>query len=193
MGRRHGWGHHGPPGPEFLFGFGGGRPPFGKFPFGPPPPKAKRGDVRTAILVLLAEGPRNGYQIIQEVEERSGGAWKPSPGAVYPALQQLADEGLILGDEADGRKTFSLTEAGRSYVAANPQTAPWADQEDTGGDWPGGDIAAVFKEAAQLGTALVQVVQAGSPEQVAEARKLVTATRKRLYGILAGDDEEEDA
>ncbi|GAB3679386.1 hypothetical protein GCM10027589_49680 [Actinocorallia lasiicapitis] len=190
MGRRHGWGHqHGGPGPEFLFGLGGGpRPPFGKFGFGPPPPKAKRGDVRTAILFLLAEGPHNGYQIIQTVEERSGGAWRPSPGAVYPALQQLTDEGLIIGDEADGRKTFTLTEAGRAYVTATPPRAPWAEPDDADSDW--GDVGAVFKEAAQLGTALVQVVQAGSPEQIAEARRVVAATRKRLYTILAGEEDE---
>lgn len=187
-GRRHGW--HSEPGPEFLFNFGGHRGPFGggKFPFGGPPPKAKRGDVRAAILTLLAEGPRNGYQIIQEVEQRSDGAWKPSPGAVYPALTLLSDEGLIRGEESDGRKTFSLTDEGRAYIAENPPEAPWEERVG-GNDWPG-EMAAVFKEAAQLGTALVQVVQAGSPAQIAEARRLVTETRRRLYGILADEEDE---
>jgi hypothetical protein len=82
---------------DWAGGFGGWWPG----PPGPPPrgPKAGRGDVRAAILALLREGPRNGYQIMSEIEERSGGAWRPSPGAVYPALQQLADEGLIAGEE----------------------------------------------------------------------------------------------
>src|SRR5213080_1684473 len=78
--------------------------------------KARRGDIRTAALLLLAEEPRNGYQIMQEVEERSGGVWRPSPGSVYPALSQLEDEGLIRSEESDGRKVFALTDAGRAQV-----------------------------------------------------------------------------
>ncbi len=74
--------------------------------------KARRGDIRTAALLLLAEEPRNGYQIMQEVQERSEGAWRPSPGSVYPALQQLEDEGLIRSEEVDGRKLFRLTDEG---------------------------------------------------------------------------------
>src|SRR3954465_2175874 len=90
-------------------------------------PRARRGDVRAAILALLAEEPRNGYQLIQEIEARSGGEWRPSPGAIYPALQQLTDEGLIEGTEGEGRKTFRLTDAGRSYVEqhADEVNSPW--------------------------------------------------------------------
>src|SRR5450432_1778489 len=78
--------------------------------------KARRGDIRTAALLLLAEEPRNGYQIMQEVEERSDGAWRPSPGSVYPALQQLEDEDLIRSEEIDGRKLFRLTDAGQAQL-----------------------------------------------------------------------------
>ena len=105
------------PGPGGWPGGPGGPGPGGPRGWWPGPPapprgpKAGRGDVRAAILALLTEGPRNGYQIMSEVEERSGGAWRPSPGAVYPALQQLADEGLIEAEESGGRRTFSLTEA----------------------------------------------------------------------------------
>ena len=90
------------------------------FPRGP---KASRGDVRAAILALLREGPRNGYQIMSEIEERSGGAWRPSPGAVYPALQQLADEGLVEAEESSGRRTFRLTDMGRRHIEENPDAA----------------------------------------------------------------------
>src|SRR6266446_675789 len=131
-----------PPGGRGPFGFRGrhmggwrggpGWPPFPVFPFADPRrhrgPRAKRGDVRAAALVLLAEEPRNGYQIIQEIESRSGGVWRPSPGSVYPALQQLEDEGLIRAVEADpGRKAFELTEEGRAYVErhADDLAAPW--------------------------------------------------------------------
>src|ERR1700704_1250570 len=104
---------HGPP-----FGRGG---PFGPFLVGGPGgfprgPRARRGDVRAAALLLLAEEPRNGYQIMQEVEERSEGVWRPSPGSVYPALQQLEDEQLIRSEEIDGRKLFAITEQGRALL-----------------------------------------------------------------------------
>src|SRR5215210_86537 len=69
-------------------------------------PRARRGDVRAALLVLLAEEPRNGYQLMQEIEERSDGVWRPSPGSVYPALQQLEDEGLVRVAPGEGRKAF---------------------------------------------------------------------------------------
>ena len=58
----------------------------------------------------------NGYQIIQEIAERTGGAWRPSPGSIYPTLQQLEDEGLVRADEEGGRRRFTLTDEGRSYV-----------------------------------------------------------------------------
>src|SRR5690348_3415009 len=108
-------------------GFGGSWGGWWPGPPGPPGPargpKAGRGDVRAAILALLREAPRNGYQIMTEIEERSGGAWRPSPGAVYPALSQLADEGLIDGEESGGRRTFRLTEAGREYIEQHPEMA----------------------------------------------------------------------
>src|SRR6266511_2215675 len=100
-------------------------------PWGPPPrwrgPKARRGDVRAAILAVLAEQPMNGYQIIQEIAERSGGVWKPSPGSIYPTLQQLEDEGLVTADAEVGRRTFTLTDEGRAYVADH------ADEGSAGG------------------------------------------------------------
>src|SRR5215208_1704044 len=81
-------------------------------------PRARRGDVRAALLVLLAEEPRNGYQLMQEIEQRSDGTWRPSPGSVYPALQQLEDEGLVRVEPGDGRKAYTLTDEGRAHVEA---------------------------------------------------------------------------
>ncbi|POM22916.1 Transcriptional regulator YqjI [Actinomadura rubteroloni] len=174
----------------FGFGFGGvpfgGPPGFGGFGRGPGrPPKAPRGNVRAAILSLLAEEPRNGYQIIQEIEERSGGGWRPSPGAVYPALQQLADEGLIEGEEEGGRRTFRLTDAGRAHAAehADELAEPWAAMTPAFGE----NVPDLFKEAAQTGAAVMQVVRSGSPEQVARARAVLADARRDLYRILAGD------
>src|SRR6185369_7237222 len=86
--------------------------------------RAKRGDIRSAILKLLAEEPRNGYQIMQALEERSRGTWRPSPGSVYPALSQLEDEGLVRSEESEGRRLYHLTDAGREYVAERPDDAP---------------------------------------------------------------------
>jgi len=157
-------------------------------------PKAGRGDVRAAILALLREGPLNGYQIMSEIEERSGGAWRPSPGAVYPALQLLADEGLIAGEESGGRRTFSLTEAGRRHVEDDPEAArpAWeAMTQDEPGEMPG-----LFAQAARLGGSIVQLAHAGTPEQIRAAERLLEQTRRRMYQILAGDgpaDADDDA
>ncbi len=165
-------------------------------PPGPPRgPKAGRGDVRAAILALLREGPRNGYQIMSEIEERSSGAWRPSPGAVYPALQQLADEGLIAGAESAGRRTFSLTEDGRRQVEENPDMArpAWESMAGSGT----GPVPGLFAQAARLGGSIMQMAHAGTPGQVQAAEKLLEQARRSMYQILAGDfpaepDPEED-
>src|SRR6478735_6661636 len=80
-------------------------------------PRARRGDVRAAVLALLDERPMHGYEMIKELEERTQGAWVPSPGSIYPTLQLLEDEGLIRGEESDGKRRFALTDAGKSAQA----------------------------------------------------------------------------
>jgi DNA-binding PadR family transcriptional regulator len=170
-------------------GFGGSWGSWWPGPAGPsaPPrgPKAGRGDVRAAILALLREGPRNGYQIMSDIEERSGGAWRPSPGAVYPALSQLADEGLVVGEESSGRRTYRLTEAGREYVEQNPDMArgAWesAAQQEA---W---QVPGLFAEAARLSAGIVQIAHAGTPDQARAAERLLEQTRRELYRILADD------
>jgi len=154
--------------------------------------KARRGDVRTAALLLIAEEPRNGYAIMQELEERSGGAWRPSAGSIYPALQLLEDEGLIRAEEVDGRKLYHLTDAGRRHVEQRPkgQQAPW---DELAGD-VSDDARAIMKVAKEVMIAAAQVMQSGSESQRAQARRLLVGLRRDLYGILAsGDDEGEDA
>jgi DNA-binding PadR family transcriptional regulator len=147
--------------------------------------KAGRGDVRAAILALLMQGPRTGYQIMSEIEERSGGAWRPSPGAVYPALSQLADEGLIEGEESGGRRAFSLTQAGLDYLEQHPDMAraSWesrAQQEA----W---ELPGLLSEAARLGGGIMQVAHSGTPDQVLAAERLLERTRRELYQIMADD------
>jgi DNA-binding PadR family transcriptional regulator len=177
-------------------GFGGGGPfgfggPFG--PFGPGGgrgrggARARRGDVRAAALVLLAEEPRNGYQLIQELANRSDGAWRASPGSVYPALQQLEDEGLIQATTSDNRKQWELTDAGRAYVAENKDKlgAPW---EAVGGGVPEG-VRDLGEIAVQVAAAVHQVHRAGNDAQIVQAAKILTDTRRALYRLLAGDDE----
>jgi DNA-binding PadR family transcriptional regulator len=152
------------------------------FPRGP---KAGRGDVRAAILALLREGPRNGYQIMSEIEERSGGAWRPSPGAVYPTLQQLADEGLVAAEESAGRRTFGLTDAGRRHIEESPHLAR-AAWESMAADEPA-EMSGLFIQAARLGGSIVQMAHAGTPGQVRAAEALLEQTRRTMYQILAGD------
>ncbi len=171
---------------EWPGSFGG---PAGAWWPGPPGfgrgPKAGRGDVRAAILALLREGPRNGYQIMSEIEERSGGAWRPSPGAVYPALAQLADEGLIEAEESSGRRTFRLTDAGRRYVEENPQMARAAWESMTDGE--PGELPGLFVQAARLGGSIMQMAHAGTAEQIRAAEALLDQTRGKMYQILAGE------
>src|SRR3954454_15286744 len=76
--------------------------------------RAQRGDVRTAALLLLADTPMHGYQLMQAIADRTEGAWRPSPGAIYPTLNQLQDEGLVTMTTDGGRKLATLTEAGRA-------------------------------------------------------------------------------
>ncbi len=131
--------------------------------------------------MLLAEEPRNGYQIMQEVQERSEGAWRPSPGSVYPALQQLEDEGLIRSEESDGRRPSQLTDAGRDYLAErDPEGAPW--EHFTGTSAPRPTSSAIMKEVA---FAFTQIMRNGSETQLAEARKVLVSARRDLYRILA--------
>jgi DNA-binding PadR family transcriptional regulator len=175
------------------WGPGWGPPGFGPW-FGGPKfmhgPRVRRGDVRAAALALLAEQPRNGYQIIQEIGERSGGVWRPSPGSVYPALQQLEDEGLVQAETADGgRRSYTLTEAGHAYVAAHPDEvrAPWEVVAGSVGD----DAIELRDLFGQLVMAAIQVVRVGDDAQLAQARTILTDARRSLYRILAADDDDD--
>ncbi|MET3370768.1 UNVERIFIED_CONTAM: DNA-binding PadR family transcriptional regulator [Jeotgalibacillus campisalis] len=143
--------------------------------------RAGRGELRTAILALLAERPMHGYQIIREIEERSGGSWKPSAGSVYPTLQLLADEGFVSTEESNGRKIYSLTEAGREDVASAETAAPW----ESAGNTPG--FGALPKAGVELAQAAAQVGRTGTPKQVQEAVTVLEDARRRLYSILARD------
>lgn len=166
----------------------GMRPPFGMMGHmhgmgGPGGMRARRGDVRTAILRLLSESPMHGYQIIQELSARSEGAWSPSAGSIYPTLQQLADEGLVTAQESAGKKVFSLTETGAALVAETAeQPAPWEEAAQSNTD------ASNFREAAgKLMPALFQIGKNGTPEQIEAAVEIVNDARKKLYAILAED------
>ncbi|GAA3687933.1 hypothetical protein GCM10022224_061530 [Nonomuraea antimicrobica] len=189
-------GGRGGPGPfPFDFGRGGpwggpGGPWGGHRGWGGRGRKAKRGDVRAAILALLAEEPRNGYQVIQEIAERSEGGWKPSPGAVYPALQQLTDEGLVIPEENEGRKTFRLTDEGRNYIEAHADEvrAPWDEMRPDIDD----NTADLWHIARQSAFAMMQVLQTGNDAQIREARKTLVETRRKLYQILADGDPGEE-
>jgi DNA-binding PadR family transcriptional regulator len=166
--------------------------PFGPgFPFGPPfrhGRKARRGDVRAAALVLLDEEPRNGYQLMQEIEQRSEGAWRPSPGSVYPALQQLEDEGLVRTRETEGRRVFELTDEGRTYVEDHRAElgAPWeAFSRDVSDDTR--ELVSLIKDVAY---AAAQVLRAGNQAQIGRAQAVLADAKRSLYLILANGDAE---
>ncbi|MFG2149626.1 PadR family transcriptional regulator [Streptomyces sp. NPDC048696] len=193
----HGCGQHGPDhrgrgdfeGRRAAFGpFG---PGFGGGPFGPgrggrggPRGRARRGDVRASILALLKDRPMHGYEMIQEIGERSGGAWKPSPGSVYPTLQLLEDEGLITSESEGGKKLFTLTDSGRTEAESGSE-APW-EEVGRGVDWES------MNEIRQAGFGLMeafgQVWKTGTAEQRQKALGVINDARKKLYLILADED-----
>ncbi|KQR20797.1 PadR family transcriptional regulator [Microbacterium sp. Leaf151] len=146
-------------------------------------PRMNKGDVRSAVLSLLLEQPMHGYQIIREIEERSGGSWKPSPGSVYPTLQLLTDEGLVQSEESNGRKTYSLTAEGRAAAGdeTTERTAPW----ESAGSRDSGRMTALPKAGVELAQAAAQVARTGDKEQVQQAVEILDEARRKLYSILA--------
>jgi len=174
-------------GPGFGAGFGPGfGPGFGGFgPRGFMPPGAQRklkGDVRLAILSLLSEAPFNGYGLIKEITERSGGTWRPSPGSVYPTLQQLVDEGLI-APTGDGTGTeFQLSESGRAYVTDNADALAHVWDSSTARVEA---EASLHESVAKLMGVIHQLRFAATPEQRAKAVTQIDDLRRSLYGILA--------
>ena len=146
--------------------------------------RAGQGDVRSAVLVLLRERPMHGYEVIAEIERRSGGAWHPSAGSVYPTLQLLADEGLIESAVGDGRKTYSLTEAGRAEAdTIAGRGGPW----DAGGHRDLFGVGPLPKAGVDLAHAVAQVGRTASPEQLEQAVTVLNEARRKLYSILAQD------
>ncbi len=181
---------------EFRGGPWGDRPPFGGpgrgGPFGGGRGRRRRGDVRTAILMLLAEEPRNGYQVMQTIEERSGGRWRPSPGSVYPTLAQLEDEGLIRSIERDGTKLLEITDTGRERLSeSKTDPAPWAQEDED--DSETHSLSEIASLVIQIGKAAWQVAQEGDERQTEKACQTLAETRRALYRILAQDVEDESA
>ena len=162
---RHGYGRH-----EVRGGRGHGR---GRH-------RVRRGDVRSAILALLDDRPMHGYEMIQELEERTGGRWTPSAGSIYPTLQLLEDEGLVTPDEVEGRKVYSLTDAGK-------EAAP--ERSEGGRPWEQGDEDSprfeARKEMFKLMGAAKQLARADDDEQLKQAAEILRDARRKLYGLLA--------
>ncbi len=186
---------------DFAFGrtrHGGGpsaRGAWGPGPFGGPGgpfgprgrQRRRRGDVRTALLLLLAESPSNGYQLMKTLEERSEGHWSPSPGSVYPALSQLEDEGLIrsVPDAGEPGRSFEITDAGREHLAERgEQKPPWELEDDDLGN----DRKAFGRALASAAKAAAQVMQEGDQEKIASATEQLGELRRSLYRLLAEDD-----
>ena len=160
-------------GPPWMWGMGGRG-------WGGPGRRAQRGDVRTAVLDVLEEGPRHGYDVIRELEERSGGRWRPSPGSVYPTLQMLEDEGLVTGEERDGKRVYALTDAGRAALNERRDGADWKPPWEDGGD-----AGPLWDAVLPLAMAVKQVATAGTEPQVQVAIEALTEARKKIYASLA--------
>lgn len=146
--------------------------------------RMRKGDVRSAVLRLLNESPMHGYQIIQEIEDRSDGVWKPSPGSVYPTLQLLVDEGLLDSKETKGRRTYSLTVAGKEVAEAENETpAPWL----TTGERPAGPRGNLAISGMKIAKASAEVARVGSTEQLEKAAQILNDATRAINKILSQD------
>jgi DNA-binding PadR family transcriptional regulator len=144
----------------------------------------RRGDIRTAVLAVLAEGPGHGYELMQRLEEKSEGAWRPSPGSIYPTLQLLEDEGLARATERDGKRVYEITDAGREEATRRIDEAGGAPWDDAGRGGPSGGFVRALKG---INLAARQIMVAGSPEQQERAVAVINDARKQLYAILSED------
>jgi len=144
--------------------------------------RVRRGDVRNAILALLDDKPMHGYEMIQELEERTGGRWRPSAGSIYPTLQLLEDEGLVKGEDVEGKRVFSLTDAGREAVPEQTEdNRPWEQGDE---DSPRFEAR---RELFRLIGAAKQIARADDETQLRKAAEILKDARRKLYGILAED------
>jgi len=160
-------------GPPWMWG-GMGRGQWG------PGRRAQRGDIRTAVLDVLEQGPRHGYDVIRELEERSGGRWRPSPGSVYPTLQLLEDEELVTGEERDGKRVYSLTDGGRAALKERRDRSDWKPPWENGGD-----MNPLWEAAFPLMSAVKQVATSGTEQQLQVTIEALTEARKKIYASLA--------
>lgn len=147
--------------------------------------RAQRGDVRTAILLLLADQPMHGYQIMQAMSDRTGGAWHPSPGAIYPTIAQLEDEGLVTTKEDGGRRLVTLTDEGRAHL--EERSARLGDPFADFADLP--NRPDLRDPLHQLHAAVRQVEVGGDTAQLEAAERVLAEARRSLYLILAGEAE----
>ncbi len=163
----------------FPFGGRGGR--WGRF-FGP-------GEIRLALLSMLESGPKHGYELMKELDTKSGGIYKASAGAIYPALQQLEDEGLVTSDAAAGKRTYSLTDGGKAELQREADTVKkiWQRAEQAGdwGPWMGAEGAEVMRPAAELMKAALKAATRGSHDspKIAKIREILERAKREIEGL----------
>jgi len=188
----HGW-----RGPHF-FGMRHGHGPFGpRGPFGPMGEGRRffgRGDVKFALLELLQERPMHGYEMMKALEEKSGGFYAPSPGSIYPTLQMLEDRGLVSVQEVEGKKVYSITDAGRALMAERQKSdedvagPPWRQWHGRAGHRAAPEMQALRSEAGELMRlfTIAGRISLQDPERLARLRAIIEHTRKELTDVIYG-------
>ena len=179
------------------FGFGGHSGPGGG-PFGPGREGGRffgRGDMKYALLWLLQERPMHGYEMIKALEQRSGGFYSPSPGSIYPTLQMLEEGGFVTGNEVEGKKVYTITDAGRALLTGNPRNEegfagpPWMRRHGRGERSMRPEIQALTSEAMELARlfAIAGRASINDPERVTRLRGIIERTRGELNALIANE------
>ena len=135
------------------------------------------------MLALLAERPMHGYEMIKEIEERTEGAWTPSAGSIYPTLQLLEDEGLISGQESEGKRRFTLTDDGPRRAGARRPARRTPGTRSA--PEPRRSRSSCASRSRKLHHAIGQVFHAADEDQQNRVRELLDETRRKIYAILA--------
>ncbi|HVR19439.1 MAG TPA: PadR family transcriptional regulator [Polyangiaceae bacterium] len=157
---------------------------------GDPPPRAERGEIRYLVLDAIKERPRHGYEVIQHIEERAGGTYRPSPGVIYPTLQMLEELGHANVVEQEGRKAYAITDAGRAELAQNQSSVDdfYGRVEEEPWEAYAEEFSEIMRRLARLMKTFKLAARQSrlTPETLRSVGKIIDEALGRIDDVLRG-------